>query len=331
MRFAVETWAPDYGAPLDQAALVDSGEAVDADVEVAFAGWAPRSPAAGTDAPGCCAFVDGVRRVDARVWVTDDGLTRQGICATYAAGVVRCRGPEAALVGAEVRRGVFVAGAAGGPIATRHGSYRHHPVPSDDPDRLPLALQDAMAELEHRVSAEADLAALAPDGLLVVDGPLRERVRLPGAVGYVKTHHTSYLPEGGDRIVGALAPGQRTPLFLIGGRWSRWSWYLRLPGEIGHPWAGVVRCEASAEVAVADAVGLADRVAAALPRFASVPQKDARAPQNLFPIAGLERELRRRLGDPGLLLRSLRLAAAGVSPAAATAEVGLGAALSPSR
>ncbi|MCU1353688.1 MAG: hypothetical protein JWM05_2897, partial [Acidimicrobiales bacterium] len=32
--------------------------------------------------------------------------------------------------------------------------------------------------------------------------------------------------------------------------------------------------------------------------------------QNLFPIAGLERELRRRLGDPALLIRSLREAAA---------------------
>jgi hypothetical protein len=37
--------------------------------------------------------------------------------------------------------------------------------------------------------------------------------------------------------------------------------------------------------------------------------KDSRAPQNLFPIAGLERALRRRLGDPGLLYRALRTAA----------------------
>ena len=39
------------------------------------------------------------------------------------------------------------------------------------------------------------------------------------------------------------------------------------------------------------------------------PPKDPRAPQNLYPIAGLERELRRRLGDPALLYRSLRAAA----------------------
>ena len=43
-----------------------------------------------------------------------------------------------------------------------------------------------------------------------------------------------------------------------------------------------------------------------LGRFASTEYKDGRAPQNLYPIAGLERELRRRLGDQQLLYRSLR-------------------------
>ncbi len=47
-----------------------------------------------------------------------------------------------------------------------------------------------------------------------------------------------------------------------------------------------------------------------LPRFASCEEKDPRAPQNLYPIGGLERELRRRLGDPMLIMRSLREAAA---------------------
>ncbi len=45
-----------------------------------------------------------------------------------------------------------------------------------------------------------------------------------------------------------------------------------------------------------------------LPRFASEPHKDTRAPQNLYPIGGLERELRHRLGDQALLFRSLQRA-----------------------
>ena len=73
--------------------------------------------------------------------------------------------------------------------------------------------------------------------------------------------------------------------------------------------AGIVRCECSADVGTEGAVRLADWSAATLPRYASAAHKDARAPQNLYPIGGLERELRRRLGDSRLLYRALRSAA----------------------
>ncbi|MFS8586536.1 MAG: hypothetical protein FWJ72_15825, partial [Acidimicrobiia bacterium] len=66
----------------------------------------------------------------------------------------------------------------------------------------------------------------------------------------------------------------------------------------------------------------ADVVAATLPRFASQPHNDPRAPQNLHPIAGLERELKRRLGDAALLERALR-AAAGQLPGRGTASTTL--------
>jgi hypothetical protein len=72
--------------------------------------------------------------------------------------------------------------------------------------------------------------------------------------------------------------------------------------------AGVIRCEASADLSVAEAVEWADRVTVTLPRFASSLHKEPRAPQNLYPIGGLERALRRRLGDQQLLYRSLRRA-----------------------
>jgi len=55
---------------------------------------------------------------------------------------------------------------------------------------------------------------------------------------------------------------------------------------------------------------LADLTTRLLPPLASSPHKDPRAPQNLVPIGGLERELRHRLGDQQLLYRSLRAAAA---------------------
>ncbi len=170
---------------------------------------------------------------------------------------------------------------------------------------LSLALQGAMADLERAVSED-----VADDCLLVVDGPLRQRTGLAHAVGYVKTHHVSYLPAVVQDVVPALAAGQRTPVFLIGdGGFRRWSWYLRLPGDRSHGWAGVVRCEVGPDRTTADVVALADTTALLLPRFASEAHKDPRAPQNLYPIAGLERELRRRLGDPRLLYRALRTVA----------------------
>jgi hypothetical protein len=99
-------------------------------------------------------------------------------------------------------------------------------------------------------------------------------------------------------------------VFLMGTSWDRHSWYLRLPCRPGAPWAGVVRLECGADLDRATVVGLAAATQALLPRYAGVAYKDARAPQNLHPIAGLERELRRRLGDPRYLYRHLQSAAA---------------------
>lgn len=304
MRYVVEQWAPEYGTSVEAGALEESQASVDVCVELPADEWRPLVPAPGTKEPAAMAFVDGVRRVEARVWVTDErGSTHQGICASYAAGVVRCNG-TATVVDAAVQRSLFCDGPDLAPIETRHGRFGVRQVGSGSPDALSLGLQAAMGELEHHVST------LVPhDCLLVVDGPLRERRTMDHAVGYVKTHHVAYLPAVVSDIVVTLGPGQRTPVFLIGDAFRRWSWYLRLPGDDSHGWAGVVRCEASPERSVDEVRALADSCAVALPRFASEAHKDRRAPQNLYPIAGLERELRRRLGDARLLYRALRAAA----------------------
>lgn len=301
-RFAVETWAPEYGGSIEDAGPVASTEPVDAQVEIAASDWAPRTP---TVPPvSAVSFVDGVRRIEARVWITaPSGAVHQGICASYAAGVVSCDGAATIQI-AEVRRGLFARTDGAGALETRHGMFAHMPVAADSPDQLSVALQNAMADLENEVSQAA------PPGLLVVDGPLRERHRIPEAVGYVKTHQRAYLSNELAGVVAALDSGQRTPLFLIDGRARRWSWYLRLPGTRAHPWSGIVRCETSADLPLADAAGRADEVTATLGRFASASHKDGRAPQNLYPIGGLERVLRRRLGDTHVLQRALRQAAA---------------------
>jgi hypothetical protein len=321
MRFAVEAWAPEYGSPTEAGAMAESEVTVDLSVERPERDWAPIAPPPGGGPPPTVVFVDGVRRVEARVWVTgEDGDTRPGICASYAAGAVRCD-ERATVVTAEVERGLFCRSASAAPITTRSGTYGLRAAAADDPDALALALQGAMAALEARVSA----GAVTREELLVVDGPLGERRGVPGAIGYVKTHHVTYLPAELRAVVAGLRPGERTPVFAMGDRFPRHSWYLRLPGEVEHAWAGVVRCEAAADLPLAEVVARADQVTGLLPRFASGPHKEPRAPQNLYPIAGLERELRRRLGDPRLLQRALREAAQhSRSPVAAGATDGGG-------
>lgn len=305
VQVAIDGWSPEYGTSTEPQVDI-SAEPVDAAVEMPSDRWAPvRVPAEVTHPPSVM-FVDGVRRIDARAWLVHDDapdVARPGVCATVAAGVVHTNGAEARVVAAKVDRAVYAA-AGVEPLVTDYGTYEARPVPDDSAEGLYLAVHAAMTELEADVSA-----ATPPADLVVYDGPLRNREQ---GVGYVKTHHVRYLPDPLHAVTGRLGVGERTPIFLIGGRFTRWSWYARLPGPRSHPLSGVVRCEvATAEISsVSEAAGRADAVTAVLGRFASEPHKDPRAPQNLYPIAGLERELRRRLGDQRLMEVALRRAVA---------------------
>jgi hypothetical protein len=308
MKFSVDPWDPSYGASVETE-LDPSEVAVDPTVEVPADAWAPiGAPAAARVAT--VLFVDGVRRIDARVWVEDDaGNADAGVCASYAAGVVRAA-ERAEIVASVVGRGLFSASRAIRPIPTHYPEVTYQPYAAGDstPEGLWLAIQDQMGRREVEMAEVARREAPA-DALVLLDGPVTSRAHIAEAVGLIKSHATAYLEPDLHRFVGTLPAGARTPLFTIGGRGSRHSWYLRLPGGTDAPWSGVVRCECSAELSVAAAVELAARVGATVPRYASQPHKESRAPQNLYPVGGLERELRRRLGDPDLLYRALRRSA----------------------
>jgi hypothetical protein len=306
MKFSVDPWDPAYGVANELGELDPTSGEVAVDVERAAADWRPIEPQALGPAQTIL-FVDGVRRVEARVWLHDtDGNARAGICASYAAGAVRCDG--AAHIGpVRVERGLFTSTARAEAVVTTAGVFPVRLATNEAFESLVLALQERMGLAEQAVTVEA--CHEAPADLVVVDGPLRGRQDLTHAVGYVKTHHVAYLPSELHAMVGRIAPGQRSPLFLLATSWSRLAWYFRLPGPTDAPWAGVVRGECSPDIPVTEAAALADRVTATLQRFASEPHKEPRAPQNLYPIAGLERELRRRLGDPQLLYRALRRSA----------------------
>jgi hypothetical protein len=307
LRFSVDPWDPSYGVSVELDTLEASSADVVIDIEIPAGAWRPLDPAPEHGMPERIVFIDGVRRIDARVWLEASAdEVHAGICASFAAGAVRCDG-TARLAAVEVGRGLFSASPLARDVHTRCGDFPARMAASPSPEVLSLALQERMGATEVSV-AERVCAGEAAD-LLVIDGPLRGRAHLPRAVGFIKTHQVTYLPPEQNRVIATLRPGQRTPVFTMGTTWSRHAWYLRLPGDSGSPWAGVVRCECSADLGPHRAAALADLATAGLPRFASESHKDARAPQNLYPIGALERELRRRMGDQQLVYRALRIAA----------------------
>ncbi len=303
MRFTVEAWDSDYGAPTDPE-LTDASENVDVSIEVRAEDWRPILP---DDVSAMdILFVDGVRRVDATLWIDQPpDFPGFALAATYAAGAVRCNG-GAVLEGFAVDRGLFTSAPAED-VHTTVGTYEVKATKGTTPEELWLGIQQRMGSLEAEVTRAAGGAEL-----LVVDGPLSHARDIENAIGYVKTQKVQYLPLELRQVLSSLPAGYRTPLFVTTTSWSRYSWYLRLANHAG-PAGGLVRCEIDADRTVAEAARIANRVSATLPRYASAGHKDPRAPQNLYPIGGLERDLRHRLGDKERAMRALRVASRSVA------------------
>ena len=302
-RIFVESWSPEYGAPLDAATLAPAEGSVDDTVETPA--WAPRDGI--DDGVEQVAFVDGVRRIDARLTIDDpeDGPV-PGLCGTFVVGAVRWSRAAARseVADEQVERWAVLAGGRAEifPTVDLQPPYETITIPDRDGDALVHALQTRMRAAEGRLAS-----SVAADVFVFADGPLNE-LAPEQVVGTIKSHRVTYLAPERGAIVAALEVGQRTPLFTIAD-YRRYSWYVRLahlPG--GHSWTGIVRCEASGHLPLADVVAVADRTAALLPLVASDPHIDPRAPQNLVPIGALERQLRHRMGDPGLVYRALRAA-----------------------
>lgn len=325
MRFAVDGWDPGYGSSLELEGETETVVQVRTDVELPSDQWIPIAPIRGLAQPSSTVFVDGVRRVEARAWIDDvdpdepETIATEAtpaLCASYAAGAVCCCDDRAHFLTPELRRGLFTVSEHAGDITTWAGTYEVRPAKLKPAQGLMLSLsanlQHRLTELELLVAVNArDQSSHASDddSLLIVDGPVRGRAHLARVLGVVKSHQTAYLEPKLHGLVSRLGAGERTPVFLVDTSWDRFTWYLRLPGEPSHPWSGIIRVECAANISASQAIALASLSQTVLPRYASVEYKDPRAPQNLYPVAALERELRRRLGHPALLTRALRQAA----------------------
>lgn len=302
----IDPWTPEYESAIQ---FDEDPEESPANTAIESDRWEAKRPAA-TPRPERALFIDGVRRIDIGLIDERDDKLVFGLLGSYAAGVAECAPGRGSVSESRVQRRVVLgAGIRHDAIDIDAGSavlrYEGHGAPENNRRQVANEIQVLMRKLE------GDLArSLAnPDDPTFVDGPLTYLLPLEEPiVGYVKTHSRHYVGDAEMRVVASLEAGCRSPVFQFGeGANSRYSWYMRLAAVRGieHSLAGIVRLEVSTSVGTDTAVQLADLSASLLPSFATTPGWDARAPQNLFPIAALEQQLRHLLGDAEWVRRKI--------------------------
>lgn len=155
------------------------------------------------------------------------------------------------------------------------------------PDEHPLMMAekaknkigDVRADLEKTLTSQWLKDFDGCEDWLLVDGSLcgeYDRYESPNIIGVVKSHQTQYFPWEEQQKILALKPGERSGIFIPGGR-NRpqvYSWYLRLrPNDGQDVYFGLVRVEAAKcdrTLAMADELSrwlLAERSPLSMPDF----------------------------------------------------------------
>jgi hypothetical protein len=308
-RVRIDPWEVEYG---DQTPLLPADdqpdEQVDHEIEVNDANWRAIKPTGDPTLHQRVVFIDGIRRLEARVHARQGERLIYGGFGSFAVGAVEVENSSAWFGALRIFR-VAVLGAGErlpGPIHVRSNLiYQPESTPNTEVDGPLRYIQKSMR------LAEATLARdlCSRDTLTIVDGPLSfEPERRGVALGYIKRVHELYLSAKFLPLLGALPAGARTPMFgiqTVKSGFARYSWFQRLadPGPGATEMHGIVRLEVAASVGVDAARDLANVAAAWLPRTAPKRARDPRSPQNLLPIGALEQKLRVALGDARLFRR----------------------------
>jgi hypothetical protein len=322
MKLSLEPWMPEYDTSLQEQPGITSSRPEDVNLFVeGLEAWNPVQPitarASEVDFERLY-FIDGRRRLEAKVYgetiLNGEPQSAPGLLGTFAVGLVESRtGNTTAKILETIISRVLVLNHSDGEnlmIKTRgheYGDLEYKFVHVNDTSNADVALTTRLQFLMRL--AEDDLAASLKleDALLILDGPLQRRAP-DRAMGYVKTIHNFYVPPFEQRTIRQLQRGQRTPIFAIKSGLERYSWYLRLDhaADYHHPYAGIVRLEVRNELGLAWAQKIADWTCVMLPKYAAKGFRDPRAPQQLMPIAFLENELGRRMGDLGIIRRRIQ-------------------------
>lgn len=318
LALRIDPWASEYDSALQLDEEPDQQESlpgVRTDVETDD--WRliepPHQPM-----PSPVVFIDGVQRIELRVLTDHEGRLAYGAFASVGVGAVFASEGEPYIESQPASRTLALScGLTDDTWSVPCGSAVLDFEVTSWPEGDPTAIRKAVSQ--YRRDREARLGvALVDRGhpLVIVDGRLRFTPSGGFAVGMTKTLHREYLPSPQSSLVRELRPGARTPVFEIPYHDPLYSWYTRLaePSRIDHCLAGVVRLETMASVGIERAAWLADLTTVHLPRFASSPIWDSRAPQNLYPFAALENRLRHELGDHLWVRRAIEAHITGGGP-----------------
>ncbi|MBL8176555.1 MAG: hypothetical protein JNK48_17900 [Bryobacterales bacterium] len=303
MRLRLDPWPAEFDSPLAIEEASSIPRQVDAAVESSH--WASIPP---THANAPCCFVDGVRRVEARVLAGHDGALVHGLLGTLAAGYVHAHDNTAQFGEIHLARYLILGKGQAQPfdidIGGRPIAFHPYATGHNSPDGVLAELQSLMRTAESRIAEQL----ASTQHCVFVDGLSYRATGRFDVIGVIKRILEPYLAPEQFALVETLRKGERTPLFrIVDATYERYSCFLRLadPRPFDHPLAGAVRIEIGAAVGIERATSLATLAAAMLPRFASSSTRDPRAPQNLLPVGALEQEMRRRMGDPTLLRRAI--------------------------
>ena len=257
-------------------------------------------PSPASQPPATVLFVDGVRRVDAQVWVDEGvGTVAPGLCASYAAGIVCCCERDGAHLAAfEVRRSLVTAARDAEKIVTWAGTYdvvargRSRAGAARPPSCCRRHCRSTWPRSRTKVAASGPRARRAAATTCSCSTGSCEG-RAPAAAGDRVRQEPRHAATSTARL-GAVVGGSRrgsAPRSSASGGPSPCS-------------AGTCGCPAGSSGAVVGGRAgrvrrrphgrrprsrSADLAQVTLVRYASAEYKDARAPQNLYPIAGLER------------------------------------------
>lgn len=306
----LDPWSVNYGSAVGFDEVDDESDAGRFDVDhlVETADWSAGILPQPAPLPDTIVFVDGVQRIDAWARIDDGENLLEAAFASVAVGAVVSRADGAVVRCEHTARVLAVGGRTPvGPQAVAvpgRGAMVYEIEAADEANRN--AVFQAIAVRRRNLEHATVQTLLREHPLVIADGRLDFLFASTNQLaGIAKTLSQLYLKGEPRGLIARLGAGERTPLFLISDSWgSRYSWFLRLPytRRIHHGYAGIVRLELPATPGGAP-VHVADMLTHHLPRFASKPEHDPRAPQNLLPVGALERRLRHELGDARYIRR----------------------------